>query len=95
MDKNNENVYITLIDRNVLGGKDKDAKVHTKDKLGQQITERIKQMWLEEVTVSDCIQFKKAMQTLFPYFPLFPFSTCAIIKNLLIPFDFPSFATCD
>lgn len=55
MDKNNENVYITLIDRNVLGGKDKDAKVHTKDKLGQQITERIKQMWLEEVTVSDYI----------------------------------------
>lgn len=55
MDKNNENVYITLIDRNGLGGKDKDAKVHTKDKLGQQITERIKQMWLEEVTVSDYI----------------------------------------
>lgn len=44
---------------------------------------------------SDYIQFEKAMQTLFPYFPLFPFPTCAIIKNLLIAFDLPSFATCD
>lgn len=47
------------------------AKVHTKDKLGQQITEGIKQMWLfptKHTLKTQCI----------PYFPISLFSTFPI-----------------